>query len=126
MVKCCPVMLQEHWVGYQRQEASPGVCFAGGKNATRSWSLGPLFPQSFNVVWGGSLGTSSRKTWEILVGRADSLEYATSWPLTLIRHYVNKFTKVQVGSFSFCQGHRNFFLHGSFLLLLYKVSAFRL
>lgn len=62
-------MIQEYWVGYGWQEALPGVGFAGGGDAARSWSLGPLFPQSLNVVWGGSLGTSSRKTWESLGGQ---------------------------------------------------------
>lgn len=39
-----------------------GVVSLGKKNATRR-SLGASFPPSLNVVWGGSLGSSFRKTW---------------------------------------------------------------
>lgn len=84
-----------------------------------SWAL--YSPSSFNMAWGGSLGTSPRKTWRVLVDTVDSLECATSCLLTLACPFVNTYIDSQIGSVSSWQGHRNVFLDSSLLLFISEV-----
>lgn len=100
----------------------PEGCFTRKKKCNQEWELGALFIPSLNVIWGGSLGTSSRKAWESLSCHNWLRKVLLSDCLPLsVFIWINLLISKLVHLPSW-QSHRNFFLYSSLLFLMYKVS----